>query len=189
MWRGRPWLPRICAALLALANGGDGAMSVAADIADAVNHYVGTSVSSSPDGRIPYNKTDVFLKRATAEGGRLVVETWTRSAPSPSMPPVVSVLRLTRRGESLEYDVVAEKGARSGIVTFASGALDRWTLDLDLGDGRRETGTGRISGAGVRVAKTVEGARPMRVVDEFRAVSGEVYEREIASMRPPKQAE
>ena len=50
-------------------------------------------------------------------------------------------------------------------------------------------GTGRITAAGVSVAKAVQGPRSMRVVEELRPVSQRTYEHEQALMRPPKWAE
>lgn len=154
-----------------------------------VAHYYGTSDSFSPDGRLPYNNSDVVLKRAILDGGRVVIETWSRPAPSPSMAPEVSVLRLTRRAESFVYDASDDKSTRVGTVTFTSAVLDAWTYDLDYGADRKVTGTGRITAAGLSVAKAVGGPRPMRVVEELRPVSQQIYEYKQALMRPPKWAE
>ncbi len=154
-----------------------------------VAHYSGTSDAFSPDGRIPYNNWNVLLKRAISDGGRVVVETWTRPAPSPSMVPEVRTLRLTRRAGSLVYDASDDKSTRVGTVTFTSAVLDAWTYDLNYGADRKVTGTGRITAAGVSVAKAVQGPRSMRVVEELRPVSERTYEYQQALMQPPKWAE
>ncbi len=154
-----------------------------------VAYYSGTSASFSPDGKIPYHKTDVILKRAVSKGGIHIVETWTRPAPSPSMAPEVRVMRLVRRGESLVYDASGEGKPCSGTVVFLGADLDAWTLDLDLGGGQRATGTGRLGSAGVTVTKALIAPRPMRVVEELRPVGAGAYEQELASMRPPRHAE
>lgn len=154
-----------------------------------VAHYSGTSDAFSPDGRIPYNNWNVLLKRAISDGGRVVVETWTRPAPSPSMAPEVRTLRLTRRAGSLVYDASDDESRCVGTATFTSAVLDAWTFDFDYGTDRRVTGTGRITAAGVSVVKAVQGPRSMRVVEELRPVSEGVYEYQKALMRPPKWAE
>lgn len=182
----------VCAALLVSVVGrasADGPVPRPSEGADRVAYYSGTSASFSPDGKIPYHKTGVVLKRVVSMGGRVLVETWTRPAPSPSMAPEVRVVRLVRRGESLVYDASGEGTPCSGMVVFTGVELDAWTLDLDLGGGQRVEGTGRLGSAGVTVTKALAGPRPMRVVEELRPVGAGAYEQELASMRPPRHAE
>lgn len=129
------------------------------------------------------------MKRAISEGGRVLVETWTQPGPSPSMPPQVTVIRLTRRGESLVHDASDEKKTFVGSVVFVSGLLDAWTCTLTYSTVGTVTGSGRVSAEGVRTSRTFQGPRLMLTAEELRPIAREVYDDEIASMRPPKEAE
>lgn len=150
--------------------------------ADSVSLYYGQSVFLSPDGRLPYNKTEAALKREVLEGGALVRETFTRPGAAPGVPPELVVVELRRRGESLVYEA---KGSFSGTATFASPRLKGWTLDLKAGAGGSMTGSGTASSSGYRVERRLSGvARPMLIKEELKAVTAEDYERRVRALRP-----
>lgn len=150
--------------------------------ANSVSHYFGRSVFLSPDGRLPYNKTETALKREVLEGGALVRETFTRPGAAPGVPPELVVIELRRREGSLTYEA---KGSFSGAVTFKSPRLRDWALDLKAGAGGSMTGSGTASSSGYRVERRLLGvARPMLIKEELKAVSAEEHDRRVREFRP-----
>ena len=70
-----------------------------------VTYYTGAITYSSPDGRLPYNRTEALLRREVV--GRAVVDTRTESGNSPSMP--------TDRTDKLHFRVSG--GIRQSRIT------------------------------------------------------------------------
>jgi hypothetical protein len=56
-----------------------------------VTYFAGVVTYTSPDGRIPYNKTEALLRREIT--GEVVVDTRAEPGPSPSMPPRTTMTR------------------------------------------------------------------------------------------------
>lgn len=157
--------------------------------ADGTAWYFGPSSYFSPDGRIPYGGTESAVRREISGGGALIVETVTQPGHSPSMPAMVSVARMSRRGGSLVYDAADDEKTFSGTVTFSSADLSSWTYDLELARGGTVTGSGSLSGGAIRTEKLLGLERPMLVREELKAVSEREYSMRAAEMRPPRGAE
>ncbi|MDD5629881.1 MAG: hypothetical protein PHU21_12500 [Elusimicrobia bacterium] len=157
--------------------------------AETTAYYYGEVSAFSPDGRLPYNKTESAVKRQVLEGGALVRETTTVPGIAPSMPPTETILELRRRGRSLAYGVSGSGGA-SGTVRFASPELKAWTCEVRLKDGGSLTGSGEIRPDGMRSRKTLSGvARPMAVGEDLKPVTESEYRMRLYEMLPRRGAE
>ncbi len=154
-----------------------------------VAYYCGVISTSSPDGRIPFNKTEVTMMREIRDGGREIVETRTEPGISPSMPPHTTTLRLTRRAETLVYDASDEKGLPCGIIRFGNQQLNVWTYALNIQSAENCSGKGKLTEKGILVSKETTGARPMLVTEELHAVSRSEYDQTLSAFRPPHGAE
>jgi hypothetical protein len=164
-------------------------MALAAET-PAVAFYAGREVRTATDGIIPYGDSRCVLKREVAEGGARIVETTTQPGPSPSMPPLVSVRVLTRRGPSLIYDAVENQGCFRGIVIFLSASMDQWRTILRRKGGGSLNGTGDLTGMGLRLHATLTLPKDAMFLDgTLTAVPAEEYERVEAAMHPPAGAE
>ncbi|KAF0126046.1 MAG: hypothetical protein FD189_1401 [Elusimicrobia bacterium] len=150
-----------------------------------VEYYGGTTGFFSPDGRLPYGSSDSAVKREVAEGGGMIIETFTQPGVSPGMPPEEHITTLTRIGRSLSYSVSEYGSELSGTVTFSGRGLDKWTYDLALEGRGYLTGTGEIKGdALVTEKKLDQPGRPMLIRDSLKKVSRESYSRQVAGMKP-----
>ncbi|MBI5239625.1 MAG: hypothetical protein HY926_04075 [Elusimicrobia bacterium] len=150
--------------------------------ADSVSYYHGQAAYFSLDGRIPYHKTELALKREVLRDGALIRETVTRPGLAPGMPPELSVLELRRRGDSLVFDA---SGPFTGTVAFSDKRLKEWTLDLHSQSGRDLTGSAKISSAGLKARKFISGpGRSMSVREDLKAVSPDGYQARLREMKP-----
>ena len=86
-------------------------------------HYYGRVSFFSPDGRLPYGKTDSAVKREVLDDGARIIETVTQPAAGHGMRPKESVTELKRRNKTLVYDASDTKGTFSGTVVFNSPGL------------------------------------------------------------------
>jgi hypothetical protein len=151
--------------------------------------YAGTVTVTSPDGRLPFNKTEAVLKREIATDRNLILETFTQPGHAPSMPPQTVVTRLQRRGRSLVFNTVDDQQQWRGSVTFDAPSLASWTYAQQARDNSAITGSGRLIEQGISVSRTFAGSRARLVTEELRVVSQAEYERVLASFQPPKGAE
>ncbi len=164
--------------------------AVTLKVAGGVSYYYGQVSSFSPDGKLPYGKNDLALKREVLDGGARVVETVTEAAPAPGMRPRVTVTELKRRKKTLVYDAADDKGAFSGTVTFKDPALSSWTYRIKFVKGGELTGSGSLSGDGIKTEKSVTGpGRPMMLREDLKAVSEDNYRVQVGMMMPARGME
>lgn len=164
--------------------------AVTLKVADGVSYYYGSVSMLSPDGRLPYNKTESAVKREIMEGGARIIETVTQPGPSHSMKPEIYVTELRRRKKTLVYDVSDKGGTFSGTVTFSDPALRSWTYDIKLKDGSAITGRGELAKEGILTEKQLTGVkRPMMVKEKLKPVSEGVYKMRVSEFYPPGGAE
>lgn len=153
-------------------------------------YYFGRISFFSPDGRIPYGRTEAAVKREILDGGARIIETVTQPGPSPSMRPRETVTVLKRRQETRVYDVSDAGGTLAGTVTFQDPGLETWALDMSLKGGGTITGSGKLSPEGIKAEKRLPDAtRPVFVTEDLRTVSETEYKRRVSEMHPPKWAE
>ncbi len=151
--------------------------------------FVGQVTRTSPDGRIPYSQTEAVLQRQVLEDGRVVEELRTEAPPSPSMPPKQSRLRLVRRGGSRVFHAEGGDPVWVGQATYQDDRLSAWSFALHHKELGPQDGQGGLTGTGLQVIRTIGGSRPMRLVEDYRRVPREEYDRALGLMRPPKGAE
>lgn len=154
-----------------------------------VSWYRGTRTWFAKDGKIPIGKTDLLLKRTVFNGGSRVVEVWTSSAPSPSQSPTSSEVHLTRRAQTLLYDITDPRGLIKGTAHFKRADLLEWTFRIDHSRLGKTEGEGQIAENSICVIANLEATEARRVVDELRKVSREEYEQELAFMHPLEGSE
>jgi hypothetical protein len=160
-----------------------GAVTLKADAGTA--YYFGPAAFFSPDGRLPYGKTDSAVKREVLDGGARILETVTQPAPGHGMRPKESVTELKRRKQTLVYSASDDKGTFSGTVTFKDPALKSWTYKIKMAKGGELTGSGSLSGEGIKTEKKITGpGRPMLVREDLKPVSEENYLLQVRMMRP-----
>ena len=160
-----------------------GAVTLKADAGTA--YYFGPAAFFSPDGRLPYGKTDSAVKREVLDGGARIIETVTQPAPAPGMRPKESVTELKRRKQTLVYTASDDKGTFSGTVTFKDPALKSWTYKIKMAKGGEITGTGSLSEEGIKTEKRITGpGRPMLAREDLKPVSEENYLYQVKLMRP-----
>lgn len=153
-------------------------------------HYLGREVRTAPDGRLPYGDDPCALMRQELDGGDRIVETRTQAGRSPSSPAQVQVLELTRRGRSLVFDAVEDRGEYRGTRTYADAGMTLWRCDLRHRGGGRVEGAGEPAGEGFRTRCAWSGfGNDMLVTTTFTPVAPEEYARQVARMRPPPGAE
>lgn len=153
-------------------------------------YYYGQASFFSPDGRLPYGKTDSAVKREVLDGGARIIETVTQPAASPGMRPKESVTELKRRKKTLVYDASDAKGTFSGTVAFKGPELKSWTYNIKLAKGGAIKGSGEVSEEGIKTEKQISGGgRPMLVKEDLKKVSEQVYTLRVNEMRPPSLAE
>lgn len=153
-------------------------------------YYYGQVSMFSPDGRLPYGKTDSAVKREVLDGGARIIETVTQPAASPGMRAKESVTELKRRKKTLVYDASDDKGTFSGTVSFKGPKLEDWTYDIKLAKGGTIKGHATLSEEGIKTEKQLSGvSRPMLVKEDLKPVSEQVYNMRVNEMRPPRFAE
>lgn len=165
------------------------AAAVVLKASDGVTYFCGETASFTPDGRLPYGKTEAAVKRELLAGGARIVETVTLPAPGHGMRPKTVVTELKRRGKKLVYDAADQKGTFSGTVTFKDAELKSWTYDLKFRDGGAVKGTGALTAEGLKTEKSVTAGRPMLVRDDLKAVSQEEYQAMVNSFQPARGME
>ncbi len=163
--------------------------TVALKVPDGTSYYLGESAFFSPDGRLPYGKTDSAVKREILAGGARIIETVTQPGAGPGVPPKTMVTELKRRGKKLVYDASDAGGTFSGTLTYKDAGLTGWTYDLRLKNGGAIKGKGSVSAGGLKTEKQLTGGRPMLVKDELKPVSEEKYNDEVRAMKPGYGAE
>lgn len=153
-------------------------------------YYYGQVSLFSPDGRLPYGKTDSAVKREVLDGGARIIETVTQPAAGHGMRPKESVTELKRRKKTLVYDASDAKGTFSGTVVFKGPELKNWTYNIKLAKGGEIKGSGSLSEEGIKTEKQLTGGgRPMMVKEDLKAVSEQVYSMQVSEMNPPRLAE
>lgn len=152
-------------------------------------YYCGEVAFFSPDGRLPYGKTEAAVKREILDNGALIIETVTQPAPSPSMPPKTIVTELKRRKGKLVYDASDAAGTFTGTLTFRDAELKSWTYNIRLKAGGTVKGSGSLTAEGIKTAKQLTGGRPMSVKEDLKTASEEQYTAAVNSMKPAFGAE
>lgn len=151
-------------------------------------YYFGPVELLSPDGRLPYGKTEAAVKREVLDGGARIIETVTQPGAAPGVPAkeIVTELRLKKK---LVYSVSDAKGSFSGTVTFKDPELKSWTYNIKLAKGGGIKGSGSVSEEGIKTEKQLTGGRPMLVRETLKAVSEAEYLRRVEEFKPHKWAE
>lgn len=158
--------------------------------ADGVSYYYGSVSFLSPDGRLPYRKTETVVRREIMENGDRILETVSQPSYSPSMKPEITVTELRRRGKTLVYDASDRGRTFSGTVTFRDTALMSWTYEIKMQDGSAVTGKGELTKERLLTEKQLTGVkRPMMIRDDLKSVSEGVYRMRLAEFYPPGGAE
>lgn len=152
-------------------------------------YYYGEVAFFSPDGRLPYGKTEAAVKREVLDGGARIIETVTQPGNSPSMPPKTIVTELRRRGKKLVYAASDAGGTFTGTVTFKDAALTSWTYNIKLKAGGTVKGSGKLTAEGILTDKQLTGGRPMTVKEDLKTASEEQYTAAVNSMKPGFGAE
>ncbi len=166
------------------------AAAVTLKVNEGTEYYYGRVSFLSPDGRLPYGNTESAVKREIAAGGARITETVTQPAPSPSMKPETIVTVMTRRRKTLVYDAADAGKTFSGTLTFLSPDLGSWTYDIKLASGGTIKGKGSIVKKTLATDKQLEGVkRPMRIKEELKAVSEDMYRVRLSQFNPPGGAE
>ena len=109
--------------------------AVALKAAGGTAYYYGQVSFLSPDGKLPYNKTDSVVKRETLDGGARIIETVTQPGSGHGMRPKEFVTELKRRKKTLVYDASDAGGAFTGTLTYKDPELKTWTYNIKLKDG------------------------------------------------------
>lgn len=152
-------------------------------------YYFGPVELLSPDGRLPYGKTEAALKREILDGGARIIETVTQPGAAPGVPARETVTELRRLKKKLAYSVSDAKGSFSGTVTFKDPELKSWTYNIKLAKGGDIKGSGSVSEAGIKTEKQLAGGRPMLVRENLKAVTEAEYLRRVEEFKPHKWAE
>ncbi|HCC46503.1 MAG TPA: hypothetical protein DEQ38_00040 [Elusimicrobia bacterium] len=147
-------------------------------------YYSGQASFFSPDGRLPYGKTDSVVKREILDGGARIIETVTQPGNSPSMQPKQIVTELKRRKKTLIYAASDAGGTFSGTVTFKDGDLKSWTYNIKLKAGGAVKGSGKLDAEGIKTEKQLTGGRPMLVKEDLKTISEEEYTVALNLMKP-----
>ena len=153
-------------------------------------YYYGQVSFFSPDGKLPYNKTDSAVKREVLDGGDRIVETVTQPGSGHSMRPKEFITGLKRRKKTLVYDASDAGGTFTGTVTYKDPGLKAWAYDIKLKAGGAIKGSGKLSPEGITTEKQLSGgSRPMLVKEDLKTVPEREYKMRVDEMRPPGGAE
>lgn len=153
-------------------------------------YYYGQVSFLSPDGKLPYNKTDSAVKREVLDGGARIIETVTQPGSGHSMRPREFITELKRRKKTLVYDATDAGGTFTGTLTYKDPGLKTWTYNIKLKDGGTIKGSGKLSPEGIQTEKQLSGgSRPMLVKEDLKTVSEREYKMRVDEMRPPGGAE
>lgn len=163
--------------------------TIAIKAAGGAAYYYGEVSYFSPDGRLPYGKSESAVKREILDGGARIIETVTQPGNSPSMPARTIVTELKRIRKTLAYSAADEGGTFSGKVTFKDAGLKTWTYDIKLKDGGAVKGSGKLTAEGISTEKQLTGGRPMSIKEDLKTVSEEQYTAAVNSMKPARGAE
>lgn len=101
-------------------------------------YFIGTSQTTSPDGKKVYQENAVLVRRQVdPPGNQIVEETW--------YDLDARVTTLTRQGDTSVFDATDATASFTGTITYTGEewAWDDWNYDLTLTDG-----SGRVSGPG-----------------------------------------
>jgi len=153
-------------------------------------YYYGQVSFFSPDGKLPYNKTDSAVKREVLDGGARIIETVTQPGSGHSMRPKEFVTELKRRKKTLVYDVSDAGATFTGTVTYKDPGLKTWTYNIKLKAGGAIKGSGKLSLEDIRTEKQLSGvSRPMLIKEDLKTVPEREYKMRVDEMRPPGGAE
>lgn len=159
--------------------------SVRLEASDGASYFAGDSSRFSPDGRIPYGKSEVAVKREVLSNGTRLVETVTEAGAAPGVPPFVTVTDWRRREGTLQYDLDDPSGWSSGTMTFKDAKLSEWTVERRTEAGEKVTGVGRVTNAMLinEFQRQISGGRIMLVKEELKVVSAARYELAVGSFQ------
>lgn len=157
--------------------------------ADGTAYYFGKVEYFSPDGNLPYGKTESAVKREVLDGGARIIETVTQPGAAPGVPAKEIVTELKRLKKKLVYSAADAKGTFSGTVTFKDPELKSWTYNIKLAKGGDIKGSGSVSAEGIKTEKQLTEGRPMLMKETLKTVSEAEYLRRVAEFKPHKWAE
>jgi len=158
--------------------------------AGGTSYYYGQVSFFSPDGKLPYGKTDSAVKREVLESGARIIETVTQPGSGHSMRPKEYVTELKRLKKTLVYSASDAGGTFTGTLTFKDRELKAWTYDIKLKTGGEIKGFGALSADGIKTEKQLSGpGRPMLIKEDLKTVSDREYKMRANEMRPPGGAE
>jgi len=152
------------------------------------SYYYGEVVFFTPDGRLPYGKTESAVKREILDNGARILETVNQPAPSPSMPPKTIVTELKRR-KGLVYDASDPGRPFTGPPPLQAAERKDLSHNIKLKAGGTVKGSGSLTAEGIKTAKQLTGGRPMSVKEDLKTVSEEQYTAAVNSMKPAFGAE
>ena len=148
------------------------------------SYFVGTESRFALDERIPYGNTPCATRvEMSGDGGRIVFTTLQPNR-SPSGPPLMQVLTLTRRGQSLVFEASRDAEGPVGTVTFRNSQMNTWQGEFIFSVGSEHyRGTCTKEGLSLRMELTGV-PTPMVVRWTLKAVSQRDHDLEVKDMLP-----
>lgn len=154
-------------------------LAVAAS-AETVSYYFGKVTLSSADGKTPYGNTYSLVKRTISPQNNTIVEAVMQPPQVEGLPADEFITSLTRKGNSLDFDVSGQDKSFGGTITFSGEEWnwDGWTYSIAFPNGGTIQGEGRLTAYGIQTRKilTSPEAPAMQILEDLAPITQEKYE-------------